>query len=262
MTNFPFSATMAGPIPRISVFKTLKTNWRKILLIVWGVLMVVAFVEMIVFFEHHTFRETIHILRQGVPGSPLQLFCIIQLLYVLRTFLFLPLGPLGALITLALGDQKALFAFFAVGTGIFVSALLAFGLARALGRKWIEEHETKRLQKFDLKVRERGFFTIIVLRVLIFLPFDVLNWASGFSSIRFKDYFWATLLSVWPEAAFQVLAGGAIFDPRNVFILPFFVLAFIGLVYFFKTHPHFAELLAHAMEKAEPDPEPKGEGKK
>lgn len=81
--------------------------------------------------------------------------------------------------------------------GVALGASLSFFLGRYFLRDLAKSLLVGRLAGLDRKVGEHGFPVIFYLRIVWF-PFIVLNYAAGATGIRFRDYFWGTVLGTLP----------------------------------------------------------------
>lgn len=90
--------------------------------------------------------------------------------------------------------------------GSIAAAFTAFGVARVAGREWVERRLPERFRRYDRRLSERGFVTVLVVRVFLFLP-PPLDWLSGVSRIRVRAFAVATALGVLPSVIFLVFAG-------------------------------------------------------
>ena len=79
--------------------------------------------------------------------------------------------------------------------GAMIAASAAFLIARYLLRDEAARFLTGRLRSLDEQSEQHGFAAIFYLR-MIFFPFLPLNYAAGITRISFRDYFFATLLSL------------------------------------------------------------------
>lgn len=84
--------------------------------------------------------------------------------------------------------------------GVLLGACLGFFIGRYFLRDAARSLLTGRLGDLDRKAERHGFPVIFYLRIVWF-PFIVLNYAAGATSIRFRDYFWGTLLGTLPAVA-------------------------------------------------------------
>ena len=99
--------------------------------------------------------------------------------------------------------------------GATASANAAFMLSRYFGRDFVERNEGKSLKKLDTQLRDNGFITVLLLR-LLFFPFDLINFLCGLSSVRQRDFTLGTIVGILPGTFTFVLFGSSITDPRNL----------------------------------------------
>ncbi len=116
-------------------------------------------------------------------------------IYSVATALALP----GSLLTIGGG---AVFGFWwgaVLNTlGANIGANAAFLLSRALGREGIERLAGKRLQGLNRATEQHGFYGLFVLRLVPLVPFNALNFGSGLTAIRWRDYALATVIGILP----------------------------------------------------------------
>lgn len=74
--------------------------------------------------------------------------------------------------------------------GSSLGALAAFYVARHGGRRWIESrlHDKPRLTHFDRAVGADGRRIVFLLRLSPAVPYNVINYVLGLSSVRSRDY--------------------------------------------------------------------------
>ena len=109
--------------------------------------------------------------------------------------------------------------------GATAGATGAYLLARRLGRDQVEILAGRRLQKADAWLEERGFWALLVLRLIPLVPFNALNYLAGLTAIRRVHYVAATALGIIPGAFAFTLLGATADRPGSA---PF--LAAVGLV--------------------------------
>lgn len=91
-----------------------------------------------------------------------------------------------------------------------LSAMLAFGLVRALGRELVAPLlDRGMLRSVDERLRRRGWLAVVSLRLIPVVPFSVLNYCSALSSIRWRHYLAGTV-GVLPGTVAVVLLGDAL----------------------------------------------------
>lgn len=121
-----------------------------------------------------------------------------------------------------------------------LSAVLAVILVRAAGWQLSRLTLHPRVGSLDARLRERGWVTVLSMRMIPAVPFAVLNYAAGASAVRLLPYSVATLVGVFPGTAAVVILGDAL--TGNVSPLLFLVSAgtasigLAGLVYEIRVH--------------------------
>ncbi len=120
------------------------------------------------------------------------------LIYALATTFGLPGTPL----TLAGG---AIFGFV-YGTllnwlGATLGSLGAYTLARLLGQDALRRILGSRASMVEQLVTDHGFTAVLRLRLLPLVPFNGINFASGFAAVDVKTYIVATALGILPGTA-------------------------------------------------------------
>ncbi|MEU2034328.1 TVP38/TMEM64 family protein [Nocardia amamiensis] len=92
-----------------------------------------------------------------------------------------------------------------------VSAALAILLVRALDRDQVTARLTHpAVRAIDDRLARRGWLAVGSLRLIAAVPFSVINYCCGLSSIRFWPYLIATLLGVLPGTIGTVILGDAL----------------------------------------------------
>ena len=143
----------------------------------------------------------------------------------------LPAGP-AAVVTIVGG---ALFGFPAglalVLVGANLGSLAGFGVSRVLGRSAVEGVDNARVRRVDAQVREHGFATVLVARLIPLVPFSTSNYVFGLTSVRLRHYALATVLGILPGSAVYVAVGAFGSDPGSLpFLLAIAALVLLSLV--------------------------------
>ncbi|MFC9436319.1 TVP38/TMEM64 family protein [Nocardia sp. NPDC057030] len=113
-----------------------------------------------------------------------------------------------------------------------VSAALALLLVRALDREQVASRLTHpAVRAVDERLRRRGWLAVGSLRLIAAVPFSVINYCCGLSSIRFWPYMIATLIGVLPGTIGTVILGDALTGTTHPALIVFSaVLIAIGLI--------------------------------
>ncbi len=92
-----------------------------------------------------------------------------------------------------------------------VSAVLALLLVRALGRDWCAARMTHpAVRAIDDSLIRRGWLAVGSLRLIAPVPFSVVNYCCGVSSIRILPFALATVVGVVPGTVGIVVLGDAL----------------------------------------------------
>ncbi|WP_378742317.1 TVP38/TMEM64 family protein [Nocardia brasiliensis] len=113
-----------------------------------------------------------------------------------------------------------------------VSAALAILLVRALDREQVASRLTHpAVRAVDDRLRRRGWLAVGSLRLIAPVPFSVINYCCGLSSIRFWPYMIATLVGVLPGTVGTVILGDALTGTTHPAMIVFSgALVAIGLI--------------------------------
>jgi uncharacterized membrane protein YdjX (TVP38/TMEM64 family) len=140
-----------------------------------------------------------------------------------------------------------------------VSALIALLLVRAAGWQLNRLVRHPRVESLDDRLRQRGWPSVVSMRLIPAVPFSVLNYAAGASAVRVLPYTLATLAGLLPGTAAVVILGDAL--TGNISPLLFLVslctasVGIAGLVYEIRTHRrHHRERVAESEEAAREEP--------
>ncbi|EIQ80343.1 hypothetical protein SF123566_8227 [Shigella flexneri 1235-66] len=143
------------------------------------------------------------------------------------------IAPLPAfLITFA---NASLFGAFWGGvlswTSAMAGAALCFFIARVLGRGAVERLTGKTvLKNMDAFFERYGKHTILVCRLLPFVPFDPVSYAAGLTSIRFRHFFIATGIGQLPATIVYSWAGSLLTGGTYWFVTGLFILFALSVV--------------------------------
>lgn len=91
-----------------------------------------------------------------------------------------------------------------------ISALLAVLFIRALGWQLNNLVSHPAVDRIDVRLRRRGWPSVIALRLIPAVPFAVLNYAAGASAVRLLPYSLATFFGLLPGTAAVVILGDAL----------------------------------------------------
>lgn len=127
----------------------------------------------------------------------------------LRGYAVATLSPLPkSLFTLAAG------ALFGVPVGLLVvlagatgGAVVAFHLARGLGREGVHRFTGDRFDRLEERLDRHGFLTVIVARLVPVVPFTAVNYLAGLTAMSVRVFVLGTVLGITPASTMYVVLG-------------------------------------------------------
>jgi uncharacterized membrane protein YdjX (TVP38/TMEM64 family) len=137
---------------------------------------------------------------------------IYMLLYAIGPSFLVP----GAVMTVAAGLAfgvwwGSIWSLIGADTG----AVVAFGAGRFLGRSFVERTMGVRLKRILNRLEHNGFYLTLYLRLVPVIPYNAFNLLAGASPIRFRDYFWASVIGMIPGTVLFSLLGDALWKPGS-----------------------------------------------
>lgn len=175
------------------------------------------------------------------------------LLYTVGTILILPSTPLnlsgGAIFGVWWGTLWTTVA-------AIIAALVSFAFTRTVGRDYMSKKLAGRWEAIDAEMHQGGLFYMFAIRLLPIIPYGIVNFAAGLTSIRFRDYFIGTALGTVPGilpfvmigAGLQALSSGNIFPLMIAFTL---VGMLVGVATWYRRRRQFLGQALTEMEKAQ-----------
>jgi len=125
---------------------------------------------------------------------------------VIATVLFLP-GSVAMMIAGFLFGFLPGFAFAAIA--IPLGAQCAFEFGRWVARPWVRRTVAgnQRMSAVEAALQEQAFIIVILTRLSLIIPFNLLNYAYGATSVRASVYCLATAIGMLPAVALYVYLG-------------------------------------------------------
>lgn len=142
----------------------------------------------------------------------------------------------GLLFGLLLGS------IFVVISATIGASIVFFAVKTALGDT-LKNKAKGSIEKMRLGFEKDAFNYLMVLRLIPIFPFFAINISAGVLGVKFRDFFWATLLGIIPGSVVYVWVGtglgyviqkgdqinlGIILEPH--FILPIIALAVLSII--------------------------------
>ena len=128
------------------------------------------------------------------------------IIYVVATLLILPSTALnlagGAIFGGVLG-------IIWTSIAAMVAAIIAFAFTRTVGRELVAKRLAGKWQGMDAELQQGGLFYMFAIRLLPIIPYGLVNFAAGLTSVSFKDYCLGTALGTVPGILPFVLLGSS-----------------------------------------------------
>ena len=138
-------------------------------------------------------------------------------LYTVATILILPSTPLNL-------SGGAIFGIWwgTIWTTIAatIAAVVAFAFTRTIGRELVATKLAGRWEAIDAEMHQGGLFYMFAIRLLPIIPYGLVNFAAGLTSIRFKDYFLGTFAGTLPGVLPFVMMGSGLSTLKDGQIWP------------------------------------------
>lgn len=115
--------------------------------------------------------------------------------------------------------------------GAMINSTFMFFLANVLAKDMVTKYLSNKLpakwwNKFYNAEKREGFLIVLICRLIPVMPYNVINYVSGLTSIRFRSYFIATLIGITPGTVIFLNVGDKILDIRS----PEFILSIVFVV--------------------------------
>ena len=122
--------------------------------------------------------------------------------------------------------------------GATIGSCLSFMAARYFGRGFIESFDwlhKGRIKQFDESSEKHGFKALLFMRLIPLFQYDAVNFGSGLSKIKFRDFALASFIGMIPGGFINAVLGSSL---ENIISLKFFIalgvfiaLMFVPLIY-------------------------------
>lgn len=100
--------------------------------------------------------------------------------------------------------------------GASLRACSEFLVARLLGREAVARLLKGNIANLNQKIGENGFKTVLLIRLIPNLPFDIQNYGLGFTQVKFSAYALASVIGMAPGAFVYVYLGSSLTNPSQI----------------------------------------------
>ena len=167
-------------------------------LIAVGVLGTAAFIPQV--------RDAFGAAGHWAAGTGVWAVPLVALVFGVATLLFVPGTPLSVLAGAWFGFGRG---FAAIWLGSWISMIIGFWLGRRNLRAWPAERWSgnARFQALDAAIGRQGWKVVALARLTPGLPFSVLNYVLGLTSVRPVQALLASIIGVVPGTLFHIYVG-------------------------------------------------------
>ena len=152
------------------------------------------------------------------------------LVYIFRPLILFPAGVLSATAGIIWGWPIG---FFYLQIAANLSSTAEFLLARYFAKGAVEKLLKGKMFKVDEKIEKHGFLTVLLIRLIPNVAWDIQNLSLGLTRVKFRDYFLATLIGIMPGSFAFVFFGASLikvlFNPKNFWVIGIAVLLFVAI---------------------------------
>lgn len=187
-----------------------KKTWVKLTILLAVVIVLLAL-------NHFVFKVSPISLRDWVLSFGMIAPLLYVFLNVIRPLTLFPISVLSLAGGLAFG---ALWGTVYTVAGATVGAIMSFYIAKNVGSRWLKKKTdaAEKVEQWQKKMREKGFFYILLLRIIPILNFDLVSYVAGISRLRLHSYIFATMLGVLPGTLAYNLLGNSFIKGNGTMI--------------------------------------------
>ncbi len=207
-----------------------KNPWVKLLI---AAVFIVAVFAALRYFRVDFSGITIESFKEKINSFGIWGPVIYIVLYVFRPLILFPAAIFSASAGAIWGLQGLVYLLI----GANLSAAAEFIIARYFAREAVEKLIKGKLSGVDQHIEKNGFVTVLLIRLVPNVPWDIQNLALGLTKVKFRDYALATIIGILPGSFALVYFGSSfisvITDPKNFWKI---IVAFLifGAVYYFQ----------------------------
>lgn len=172
--------------------------------------------------------------------------------YILRPLILFPAGILSA----SAGVIWGLKGFIYLQIAANLSSTAEFLIARYAARGAVEKFMKGKMSNVDAAIEKHGFLTVLLIRLIPNVAWDIQNLGLGLTKVKFRDYFIATLIGIMPGSFAFVYFGSSIIkvltNPKNFWMILVAIALFVAVYalqkYLKKRHSQNIACLPAGME--------------
>ncbi|MFW6283188.1 MAG: TVP38/TMEM64 family protein [Minisyncoccales bacterium] len=181
-------------------------------------------------FSDTDFLQLLKDLKQFSASHPIKASIYFFLIFLVIKFTFLPMSSVSVI---AGNIFNPIWGVIISIISITISSVIMFLLARYLGSDFVKkfvENKYKLIKKYNKKLEENGFLTVLFFRVIPTLPLAAVNLGLGLSRVSLMNFTLATIIGVAPGVTLLAKAGQYLGDWSNPKLYIYLGLYFLMLI--------------------------------
>lgn len=88
-----------------------------------------------------------------------------------------------------------------------LACLIGFGISRYALKEIFEKVYYERVRNIETELENNGFYYFLTLRIIMVVPYFIINIMAGISKVSFKKYLFSTILGVTPASLIYANGG-------------------------------------------------------
>lgn len=88
-----------------------------------------------------------------------------------------------------------------------LACLVGFAVSRYALKEWFEKRYYDRIKSIDTELEHNGFYYFLSLRLVMVVPYFIINISAGISRVSFRQYCYSTILGVMPTSLIYANGG-------------------------------------------------------
>jgi uncharacterized membrane protein YdjX (TVP38/TMEM64 family) len=170
------------------------------------ILLFIAILLFLIWLSRHFFQVKPYDIRDWIVSFGIWAPMVFIVAYTIRPLILFPASILSLAAGLAFG---AIEGFFYIILGALGGATVAYYTANILGKKLLKR-PSPRMVKIREKMKESGFFYVLLLRLVPFLNFDLISYLAGMGKVRYLPFILATAIGILPGTFGYVFLGSSL----------------------------------------------------
>lgn len=206
--------------------RILKNAWIKLLFVA---LFLISIFLILRYLKIDFSQITLEVFKDKISSLGVWGPVVYIIFYLLRPLILFPAAILSASAGVIWGLKGLIYLLIAAN----ISSIAEFFIARYFARDAVEKLIKGKISSLDKRIEKHGFLTVLLVRLIPNVAWDIQNLALGITRVKFRDYFLATLIGIIPGSFALVYFGASIINvltnPKNFWMIIVAILIFAAV---------------------------------